>query len=53
MNKKLNLLFVNLPYISLDDINLKIANKEEKFNHLSFHLGYCIYHQLLKVKISV
>jgi anaerobic magnesium-protoporphyrin IX monomethyl ester cyclase len=50
MNKKLNLLFVNLPYIPLDDINLKIANKEEKFNHLSFPLGILYLSSTIKSK---
>jgi len=39
MDKKLKLVFVNLPYIPVEDINLKIKHQEEKFTHLSFPMG--------------
>ena len=47
---KLKLLFVNLPYIPVDDINLKIAHKEEKFTHLSFPMGILYLSSMLKSK---
>jgi len=45
---KLKLLFVNLPYIPVDDINLKIANNEEKFSHLSFPMGILYLSSMVK-----
>lgn len=50
MHKKINLLFVNLPYIPVKDINLKIAHKEEKYTHLSFPMGLLYLSSIVKSK---
>lgn len=50
MYKKLNLLFLNLPYIPLEDINLRIANQEKKFSHLSFPMGILYLSSMVKNK---
>jgi anaerobic magnesium-protoporphyrin IX monomethyl ester cyclase len=48
MTKKLKMVFVNLPYISVKDINLKIQHQEEKFNHLSFPMGILYLSSMVK-----
>lgn len=48
--KKLNLLFINLPYVPVEDINLKIENSENKFNHLSFPMGILYLSSIIKNK---
>ena len=50
MHKKLNLLFVNLPYVPIKDINLRISHKEKTFNRLSFPMGILYLSSIVKNK---
>ena len=47
-DNKLNLLFINLPYVPIEDINLRIKNQGKKFTHLSFPMGILYLSSIVK-----